>query len=93
VTNPVYRFDLTRMPLTDSQRATAKFFVVALLLFLRRALLGGKMAHDYADGASFYGLQSPNGCRSTSPARGTCNWPSSGLPRPGWAWASLPRRW
>jgi nitric oxide reductase subunit B len=56
VDNPVYRYDLARMPLTASQKATAKFFVVAMLLFLLQALLGGKMAHDYADGASFYGL-------------------------------------
>jgi nitric oxide reductase subunit B len=50
------RFDLNTTSLTPSQRATAKFFVVALLLFLVQTLLGGKMAHDYADGASFYGL-------------------------------------
>jgi nitric oxide reductase subunit B len=54
--NPDYRFDLFSMPLTPSQRATAKFFVVAGLLFLVQVLLGGKMAHDYADGASFYGF-------------------------------------
>ena len=41
-----------RSPLTPSQRATAKFFVIALLLFLVQTLLGGKMAHDYADGAN-----------------------------------------
>jgi nitric oxide reductase subunit B len=50
------KFDIPSMALTDSQRATAKFFVVALLLFLVQTLLGGKMAHDYADGASFYGF-------------------------------------
>ena len=49
-------FDPGGMILTPSQRATAKFFVVALLLFLVQTLLGGKMAHDYADGASFYGF-------------------------------------
>jgi nitric oxide reductase subunit B len=52
--NPRYQFDLLRMPLTPSQKATAKYFVVAILLFLVHALLGGKMAHDYADGASFF---------------------------------------
>jgi nitric oxide reductase subunit B len=41
---------------TPSQRATAKYFVVALLLFLVQCLLGGKMAHDYVDGASFFGF-------------------------------------
>jgi nitric oxide reductase subunit B len=50
------RFDIASIHLTPSQRATAKFFVVALLLFLLQTLLGGKMAHDYADGASFYGF-------------------------------------
>lgn len=56
VPNPSYRFELARMPLTASQRATAKYFVIALLLFLVQCLLGGKMAHDYVDGASFYGF-------------------------------------
>jgi nitric oxide reductase subunit B len=56
VPNPQYRFDLWKMPLTPSQKATAKYFVVAILLFLVQALLGGKMAHDYADGASFFGF-------------------------------------
>ncbi len=56
VTNPSYKFDIARMPLTASQRATAKYFVIALLLFLVQSLLGGKMAHDYAEGSSFFGL-------------------------------------
>jgi nitric oxide reductase subunit B len=51
------RLDPASLILTPSQRATAKFFVVALLLFLVQALLGGKMAHDYADGSSFYGFR------------------------------------
>lgn len=29
---------------------------VALPLFLAQTVLGGKMAHDYADGSSFYGI-------------------------------------
>jgi nitric oxide reductase subunit B len=49
-------FNLARVPLTPSQRAAAKYFVVALVLFLVQSLLGGKMAHDYADGASFFGF-------------------------------------
>jgi nitric oxide reductase subunit B len=56
VENPQYKFNLVSMPLTPSQKATAKFFVVAVLLFLLQTLLGGKMAHDYVDGASFYGF-------------------------------------
>jgi nitric oxide reductase subunit B len=55
VPDPQYRFDLWRMPLTPSQKATAKYFVIAMLLFLVQALLGGKMAHDYAD-ATFFGF-------------------------------------
>jgi nitric oxide reductase subunit B len=50
------RFDVASSPLTPSQKATAKFFVVAILLFLIQTVLGGKMAHDYAEGASFYGI-------------------------------------
>jgi nitric oxide reductase subunit B len=56
VPNPQYRFDLAHAPLTPSQRAAAKYFVIALVLFLVQSVLGGKMAHDYADGASFFGF-------------------------------------
>ena len=54
--HPKYRFDLANAPLTPSQRSAAKYFVIALVLFLVQCLLGGKMAHDYADGASFFGF-------------------------------------
>lgn len=56
VENANLRFSAGAMALTPSQKATAKYFVTALLLFLVQSLLGGKMAHDYADGASFYGF-------------------------------------
>ena len=56
VESPNLRFDVARNPLTPSQRATAKYFVVALALFLVQTLLGGKMAHDYADPGTFYGF-------------------------------------
>lgn len=56
VDSPNLRFDVGRNTLTPSQRATAKYFVIALVLFLVQTLLGGKMAHDYADGSSFYGF-------------------------------------
>jgi nitric oxide reductase subunit B len=56
VPNPKFRFDLANSALTPSQKATAKYFVVALALFLVQCLLGGKMAHDYVDGASFFGF-------------------------------------
>lgn len=56
VENPQYKFDLVHMPLTASQKAAAKYFVIAGLLFLVQTLLGGKMAHDYVDGSGFYGF-------------------------------------
>ncbi|HEY1337589.1 MAG TPA: nitric-oxide reductase large subunit [Bryobacteraceae bacterium] len=54
--NARFRFDLASAPLTPSQRAAAKYFVIALALFLVQCVLGGKMAHDYVDGASFFGF-------------------------------------
>lgn len=56
VENPNLRFDIAKTPLTPSQKATFKFFLVALLLFLVQTFLGGKMAHDYADPGTFYGF-------------------------------------
>jgi nitric oxide reductase subunit B len=56
VENPNLRFDLARSPLTPSQKATFKFFVIALALFLLQTVLGGKMAHDYSDPGTFYGF-------------------------------------
>ncbi|MHB1006273.1 MAG: nitric-oxide reductase large subunit [Chloroflexota bacterium] len=50
------RFELKAMPVTPSQRATAKFFVVAVVLLLAQALLGAFLAHYYVEGDSFYGL-------------------------------------
>jgi len=41
---------------TESQRATAKYFVIVVLLFLAQVLLGGMTAHYRADSRSFYGL-------------------------------------
>jgi nitric oxide reductase subunit B len=56
VENPQFKFDLALAPLTPSQKAAAKYFVIAMVLFLVQSLLGGKMAHDYVDGASFFGF-------------------------------------
>jgi nitric oxide reductase subunit B len=56
VENPNLRFDIAKLPLTPSQKATFKFFLIALLLFLGQTFLGGKMAHDYADPGAFYGF-------------------------------------
>ncbi|MEN6638632.1 MAG: nitric-oxide reductase large subunit, partial [Smithella sp.] len=41
---------------TKSQRATIKFFAVAVLLFLAQVLAGGATAHFRADPGTFYGL-------------------------------------
>lgn len=56
VERPNYSVDIGRLPLSASQKATAKYFVIALVLFLVQSLLGAKLAHDYADGASFFGI-------------------------------------
>ncbi|HWQ56020.1 MAG TPA: nitric-oxide reductase large subunit [Bryobacteraceae bacterium] len=56
IENPNLKFNVATMAITPSQRAAAKYFVVALLLFLVQAMLGGKMAHDYVDGSSFFGI-------------------------------------
>jgi nitric oxide reductase subunit B len=49
------RFDVAKSPLTPSQKPTLSF-VVAIALFLVQTILGGKMAHDYADPGTFYGF-------------------------------------
>ncbi len=41
---------------TEVQRATMKFFAVAVLLFLAQVLVGGATAHYRVDPGSFYGL-------------------------------------
>ena len=48
------KFNVDAMPVTPSQRATAKFFVVAVVLLLAQALLGGLLAHYYVEGSRFY---------------------------------------
>ncbi|MDA8218272.1 MAG: cbb3-type cytochrome c oxidase subunit I [Dehalococcoidales bacterium] len=49
-------FNAGAMPVTPSQRATAKFFVVAVVLLLTQSLLGALLAHYYVEGSSFYGF-------------------------------------
>jgi nitric oxide reductase subunit B len=41
---------------TESQRATIKYFLIVVLLFLAQALVGGATAHYRADPGSFYGI-------------------------------------
>lgn len=43
-------------PTTASQRATLKFFVVVVVLFLGQVLVGGGLAHFRAQPGSFYGF-------------------------------------
>lgn len=50
------RIKVERLPLTPSQRATAKYFAIVAVLFTLQASLGGLLAHYYAQGSSFYGL-------------------------------------
>ena len=44
-------------PLTPSQRATGKYFVVVAALFLLQVLFGGALAHYRCEPFSFYGLE------------------------------------
>lgn len=44
------------MPLTKSQRKTAKYFLVVAAVLLVQIGAGGLMAHYYSDRASFYGI-------------------------------------
>jgi nitric oxide reductase subunit B len=43
-------------PLTASQKRTGKYFFIVSLVLLLQILVGSLMAHDYADRASFYGI-------------------------------------
>ncbi|MFZ5817344.1 MAG: nitric-oxide reductase large subunit [Bacillota bacterium] len=61
---PAYRkfpkYDLSKLQVTPGQRKLGKFLLVVTLLFLAQALLGGVLAHYYAEGSSFYGLDLPS---------------------------------
>ncbi len=54
------RFDLSKLQVTPGQRKLAKYLLVVTLLFLVQATLGGYLAHYYAEGSSFYGLDLPS---------------------------------
>ncbi|MDI3317782.1 MAG: cbb3-type cytochrome c oxidase subunit I, partial [Bacillota bacterium] len=45
------------LPVTPSQRKTAKYFAVVAVLFLLQTLMGAYMAHSYVEGTRFYGLE------------------------------------
>lgn len=86
-------FNLDRLPLTPSQRAAAKYFAVAWfsswcsLCWAANWLTITPIPPVFSD--STY----PVICPSTLRAPGTCNWPSSGSPPPGSAWAFSLRPW
>lgn len=54
------RYDLSKLQVTPTQRKLGKFLLVVTLLFLVQALLGAVLAHYYAEGASFFGLDLPS---------------------------------
>ncbi|MBI4971089.1 MAG: cbb3-type cytochrome c oxidase subunit I [Candidatus Omnitrophica bacterium] len=57
-------------PLTASQKATYKFFVVVSLLFLFQTFMGVVTAHYFVEGAGFYGID----IRSIFPTTITRSW-------------------
>jgi nitric oxide reductase subunit B len=61
--DPAYRtfprYDLSKLQVTPGQRKLGKYLLVVTLLFLVQALLGGVLAHYYAEGTSFFGLNLP----------------------------------
>jgi len=54
------RFDLSKLAVTPGQRKLGKYLLVVTLLFLVQSLLGGVLAHYYAEGSSFYGFDLPS---------------------------------
>jgi nitric oxide reductase subunit B len=49
---------LINLPITASQRATAKFFLVVVSLFFLQLMMGGLMAHYTVHPGEFYGMSS-----------------------------------
>ena len=54
------------------RRATLKYFWVVAALILVQILMGVVTAHYGVEGDGFYGIRSPTGCPTASPAPGTC---------------------
>lgn len=54
------KFDLSKLGVTAGQRKLGKYLLVVILLFLVQAALGGYLAHYYAEGSSFYGIDLPS---------------------------------
>lgn len=53
------KFDLSKLQVTQGQRKLGKYLLVVTLLFLVQSLLGGVLAHYYAEGGGFYGFDLP----------------------------------
>uniref|UniRef100_UPI00366B5A2E hypothetical protein n=1 Tax=Phytohabitans flavus TaxID=1076124 RepID=UPI00366B5A2E len=70
------------LPITTSQRKTAKYFALVMVLFLVQILLGELMAHYYVEN-TFFGIAPKTSGRLTWPTLGTSSWSSSGWPPPG----------
>jgi len=49
--------DLKKLPLTSSQRKTAKYFAIVSVLFFVQSMFGALLAHYYIEPDSFFGLK------------------------------------
>lgn len=54
------KYDLMKLQVTPGQRKLGKYLMIVTLLFLVQALLGGVLAHYYASGSTFYGMDLPS---------------------------------
>lgn len=50
------RMDLRTLPVTSSQRKSAKYFVVVIALFFVQSMFGALLAHYYIEPDSFFGI-------------------------------------
>jgi nitric oxide reductase subunit B len=51
------KFDLRTIPVTNSQRKTAKYFVIVAALFFVQCMFGALLAHYYTEPESFFGIK------------------------------------
>jgi nitric oxide reductase subunit B len=51
------RIDLRKIPVTNSQRKTGKYFVIVAALFFVQCMFGALLAHYYTEPASFFGIK------------------------------------
>jgi nitric oxide reductase subunit B len=50
-------FDLRKIPVTNSQRKTGKYFVIVAALFFVQCMFGALLAHYYTEPTSFFGIK------------------------------------